>query len=263
MRLTVTSEYGSDEVLAEDLIVTQDLTNPVAVCQNITVELNEFGTVSIAPEQVDGGSSDNSGEIFLHLSRTAFSCDNLGANVIKLWVADTEGNLSSCDVTVTVTDPNGYCDDDLDNDGIPDAWEESYGVDDPDADPDGDGLTNREEYQNGTDPNDFDSDDDHYSDGLEVAAGSNPLDASSRPPPAPPPPGPPPPPPRPPPGLPPPRPPPPRPNHWQGDVNLDGSVTQNDAEDAIRITAGTLTPEEDSPLLDHGRCGRGRGHHQR
>jgi hypothetical protein len=41
---------------------------------------------------------------------------------------------------------------DTDGDGMPDAWENQYGVSDPAADDDGDGLTNLQEYQRGTDP---------------------------------------------------------------------------------------------------------------
>jgi hypothetical protein len=49
---------------------------------------------------------------------------------------------------------------DSDKDGMPDAWETSYGLNPHDAadalkDPDGDGYTNIEEYLNGTDPHQY------------------------------------------------------------------------------------------------------------
>lgn len=47
---------------------------------------------------------------------------------------------------------------DLDGNGLPDAWERRHflqnGGVDPQADPDGDGFSNREECLSGTDPND-------------------------------------------------------------------------------------------------------------
>ena len=65
--------------------------------------------------------------------------------------------------------------DDEDNDGIPDFWEEKYGVDDPEADPDNDGLTNLEEYELRTKPDNEDTDSDGLEDGNEITAGLNPL----------------------------------------------------------------------------------------
>jgi hypothetical protein len=41
---------------------------------------------------------------------------------------------------------------DDDHDGIPDAWENTYAVNDAGGDHDNDGQTNLEEYQTGTDP---------------------------------------------------------------------------------------------------------------
>lgn len=43
---------------------------------------------------------------------------------------------------------------DLDGDGMPDAWEKSFNITDPQADPDGDGIKNLAEYLSGTDPKD-------------------------------------------------------------------------------------------------------------
>ncbi|MCB1774376.1 MAG: hypothetical protein KDI88_12220 [Gammaproteobacteria bacterium] len=67
------------------------------------------------------------------------------------------------------------CDPDDDNDGLPDAWELSFGRDPRSAanasrDDDGDGLTDREEYRFGTDPTRRDSDGDGVDDGTERRA---------------------------------------------------------------------------------------------
>lgn len=76
---------------------------------------------------------------------------------------------------------------DSDEDGMPNAWETTYGLNinsaaDAALDNDSDNLTNLREYLAGTNPNDADSDDDLAKDGAEVQAGSNPMLASSKPP---------------------------------------------------------------------------------
>jgi len=57
---------------------------------------------------------------------------------------------------------------DLDDDGMPDAWETLHEVDDPAEDVEPDGLTNLEEYQKSTLPKTADTDNDGLTDGDEV-----------------------------------------------------------------------------------------------
>jgi len=53
--------------------------NPVAVCQNTTVNLDNTGNASITTADIDGGSFDNCGLPALSASRTAFTCSDLVA----------------------------------------------------------------------------------------------------------------------------------------------------------------------------------------
>ena len=72
--------------------------------------------------------------------------------------------------------PIGATQQDEDGDGLPDSWEEKYGVDDPEGDDDEDGLTNIEEYELRTKPDMADSDEDGLSDKDEIEVHeTNPL----------------------------------------------------------------------------------------
>jgi len=91
---------------------------------------------------------------------------------------------TSAKISATVSIPISTVDD-VDDDGLGDAWELSYFGDlsqGADADSDNDGLSNLEEFALGTDPTNPDTDGDGYSDGFEVTAGSSPTDATSVPP---------------------------------------------------------------------------------
>ena len=78
------------------------------------------------------------------------------------------------------TSPIGATNEDSDGDGLPDSWEEKYGIDDPEGDDDNDGLTNADELENRTKPNKADSDDDGLNDKVEITdTKTNPLRADT------------------------------------------------------------------------------------
>ncbi|MBE0636937.1 MAG: HYR domain-containing protein, partial [Bacteroidales bacterium] len=77
---------------------------PVAVCQNISVELDGTGNISIIGEDLDGGSTDNIGIVSFNASITDFDCSLVGPNNVLLTVTDAAGNSASCTATVTVID---------------------------------------------------------------------------------------------------------------------------------------------------------------
>ena len=74
---------------------------------------------------------------------------------------------------------------DTDQDGLPDSYELSHGLDpdvsNADDDEDGDGLTTIEEYRANTNPLEADTDKDGFSDGEEFYANADPLDPNDTP----------------------------------------------------------------------------------
>jgi hypothetical protein len=101
--LTVTDVNGNVSTCSTTVTV-EDNVAPVAICQNITVQLDANGNGSTTAAAVDNGSSDACGVASLSLSQTAFGCAEAGANTETLTVTDVNGNISTCSTTVTVED---------------------------------------------------------------------------------------------------------------------------------------------------------------
>ena len=85
-------------------ITVEDDDDPDAVCQNITVQLDEFGVATITANQINFGSSDNCGVDTLEIDIDTFGCSDVGENTVTLTVTDVNGNVSTCTSTVTVED---------------------------------------------------------------------------------------------------------------------------------------------------------------
>ncbi|MCM2302712.1 MAG: lamin tail domain-containing protein, partial [Flavobacteriaceae bacterium] len=60
----------------ETVTVTVVNTPPIAIAKDVIVQLNDLGTASVTPEQVNNGSSDNCGITSMSLSRSTFSCSD-------------------------------------------------------------------------------------------------------------------------------------------------------------------------------------------
>jgi hypothetical protein len=140
----------------------------------------------VNPNDPDG--SDNipgTADDGLRLNSSNSPCANTGDNsVVPLeTTTDVKGHARFNGVAV---DMGAYelgdldVNQDSDEDGMPDWWENRYGLnpndpDDANGDFDGDGLTNLGEYQTGTGPTNPDTDDDGMPDGYEVENGLNPF----------------------------------------------------------------------------------------
>ena len=101
--LTVTDNNGN---VSTDIatVTVEDNVDPVAIAQNITLQLDASGAASIAASQIDNGSSDACGIATITVSQESFDCSHVGANEITLTVTDNNGNVSTDIATVTVED---------------------------------------------------------------------------------------------------------------------------------------------------------------
>ncbi len=100
---TVTDIHGLHASTVQTVTVT-DVQVPTVITQNITVNLDANGIVSITPSQINNGSFDNCSIATITLDKTSFNCTNVGANTVILTVTDVNGNVSTSPATVTVVD---------------------------------------------------------------------------------------------------------------------------------------------------------------
>ncbi|TKB96387.1 LamG-like jellyroll fold domain-containing protein, partial [Pedobacter cryophilus] len=83
LTVTLTATDASGNLKTQTFTVTAtDQTAPVALAQNITVQLDATGNAVITPQQVDNGSTDNVGIVNYVLNKTAFNCENVSGNTI-------------------------------------------------------------------------------------------------------------------------------------------------------------------------------------
>lgn len=83
--------------------------NPVAVCQDATVQFDPGGTAVVTPDLVDNGSTVNCGFPLLSVSPDMFDCTLRNSftplsGVVTLTVTDIEGKTSTCTANVTAED---------------------------------------------------------------------------------------------------------------------------------------------------------------
>ncbi|MCI5183212.1 MAG: hypothetical protein D3921_11985 [Candidatus Electrothrix sp. AW1] len=85
-------------------VVVQDTIAPTVITKNITVQLDSEGNGSIPVDAVDNGSTDNCCLGSKSISKSSFTCADVGQNTVTLTVTDCNGNSSSATAIVTVVD---------------------------------------------------------------------------------------------------------------------------------------------------------------
>ncbi len=101
--ITATDNGGNTSSCSFD-IIPSDTSPPIASCQDITVQLDPDGTITISPIDIDSGSTDNCGIVNRTVSPNIFNCSNIGNNTITLTVSDAQGYTSNCTANVLIQD---------------------------------------------------------------------------------------------------------------------------------------------------------------
>ncbi len=98
------SDSSGNATICSFTITVTDNEPAMAVCQDITIQLDANGDAMIVAADVDGGSTDNCGVASIAIDMDTFDCSNLGPNNVTLEVTDVNGNISTCIAVVTVED---------------------------------------------------------------------------------------------------------------------------------------------------------------
>ncbi|MCH2045048.1 MAG: Ig-like domain-containing protein [Saprospiraceae bacterium] len=97
------------------IVTIEDISAPVATCNNITVPLSNVGITVVNPIELNDASSDNcsiANYLINGQPQDTFDCGDIGVQTTSLTVMDNSGNQSSCTSTVTVidtTNPTAVC----------------------------------------------------------------------------------------------------------------------------------------------------------
>jgi gliding motility-associated-like protein len=101
--LVVSDVHGNSDSCISTVTVL-DTVSPIAICQNATIYLDQFGQVSIDSSMINNGSSDNCAIATITITPSTFDCSDLGVNTVQMTVTDLSGNNSICFSQVTVLD---------------------------------------------------------------------------------------------------------------------------------------------------------------
>ncbi|MCB0641488.1 MAG: HYR domain-containing protein [Phaeodactylibacter sp.] len=110
--LTVTDQVGNLATCMATITV-EDNTGPDMLCLNPTLSIDTNGELTISPQDLDGGSTDNCTATNLSVNFPTLGCNAVGnSTLVTLTGTDAYGNQSTCVSTVTIVDaiaPTAKC----------------------------------------------------------------------------------------------------------------------------------------------------------
>ncbi|MDG1064353.1 MAG: HYR domain-containing protein [Flavobacteriaceae bacterium] len=107
--VTVTDSSGNVSTCISQVEVL-DVTDPILVCQDATVSLDENGMAEVLPEYfIDAAASfDACGITITAVDVTDVTCADVGSSItVTVFVSDDSGNIASCQAVMTVVDDMG------------------------------------------------------------------------------------------------------------------------------------------------------------
>lgn len=99
---TATDASGNTSACSFTITIIDDEA-PLAICTPTTIFLDELGSATLTPDQIDGGSSDNCGIVDQIVAPNVFTTP--GIHPVTLNVIDAAGNSSTCTTEVEVIVP--------------------------------------------------------------------------------------------------------------------------------------------------------------
>jgi hypothetical protein len=101
--LTAEDKMGN-KATCTTTVTVRDASLPLLICKNHTVQLNQSGQATISSNDVVQEVADNCSFTLTGPTPSAFTCSQIGMQVVTLSVEDLGGNTASCTATVTVAD---------------------------------------------------------------------------------------------------------------------------------------------------------------
>jgi gliding motility-associated-like protein len=102
--ITAEDEDGFETSTTFEVNIPEDTTSPLVFTQNVVVQLDANGNGSTTANAVNKGSKDTCGITSLALSKTNFTCSDIGENTVTLTVTDVNDNVGTATAIVTVED---------------------------------------------------------------------------------------------------------------------------------------------------------------